>query len=260
MQEFLKTTIKEAGLLAKEYYRKGVSHKFKSDPSDLVTEADIAVNDFLIKKIREKFPDHGIISEEAEEIKGTSEFKWVMDPIDGTRNFAKNIAFWCTMIGIEKNGKPYMGAIYDAINDELFFAEVGKGSFLNGEKIEVGKHEEVDYSFVVFSNGQINDTEYGITEEIYGRYNNFYKNINGNNGHWLHNYGSCLSICHLACGRMDTVILNAGLYHDYLAGYVIATEAGAKFTDSYGVDWSKEKRDVLVANPKLHPKFLELFG
>jgi len=108
MQQFLKTTIKQAGQLAKQYYQKGIKVSIKSEPSDVVTDADIAVENFLIKKIREKYPDHGIIAEESEEVNPDAEYLWVIDPIDGTRNFSRHIAVWCTMVGITKNGKPYI--------------------------------------------------------------------------------------------------------------------------------------------------------
>jgi myo-inositol-1(or 4)-monophosphatase len=260
MNEFVQEIIKEAGYIAKRYYEKGVKSEYKSSLVDVVTVADREVNDFLVKKIREKYPEHGIISEEEkEEINPGAEYTWVMDPIDGTRNFAKHIAFWCTMIGITKNGVPYIGAIYDAINDELFFAEKDKGAFLNGRQIRVDNYKEIEHNFLVFSGGMNSVNGPYDAREAFPRYKKFGENLIGEKGFWIQNYGSSLSIAHLAAGRIDSVVVNVGLYHDYLAPLVIATEAGAKWTNSKGQPWQRGEMDIVVANPDLHVKLLGLF-
>lgn len=259
MRDFLKSIIKEAGYIAKGYYHAGVESREKCGPTDLVTIADKEVSDFLIKKIRERFPDHGIISEEeADEINPGAEYCWVMDPIDGTRNFAKKIGYWCTMIGITKNGAPYMGAVYDAINDELFFGEVGQGAYANDQPIKVSSIDDpytcyIDFSVGRFGNNSPYDTEY------FADYFRFFSNLCRPHGVWNMNFGSCLSVCHLAAGRMDAYVLNGLLYHDILASYVIATEAGAKFTNCRGGDWKRGDKEVVVANPILHAKLMALF-
>ncbi|MFA6486527.1 MAG: inositol monophosphatase [Candidatus Magasanikbacteria bacterium] len=259
MQEFLKQIIREAGYLAKGYYHEGVEKSYKGNPSDIVTVADRAVSDFLIKKIRECYPDHGIISEEVDgEINPGAEYTWVIDPIDGTRNFANHISLWCTLIGVTKNNQPYLGAIYDAINDELYFAEVGKGAFLNDRPIKVSDHHEFDHNYLVFSAGY--GQGYGSYNSTgYKRYYQFLQTIMGDKGHWIHNFGTMLSVGFLAAGRADAVVLNCGFYHDYLAPYVIATEAGAKWTNSFDKEWKKGEMDIVVANPILHKKIIELF-
>ncbi len=261
MQDFVKTIIKEAGFIAKGYYFEGVEKGFKTDPTDIVTVADKEVSNFIIQKIRQNFPEHGIISEEEkDEINHNAEYTWVIDPIDGTRNFANHIGDWCVMIGIMKNRLPYIGAIYDALSDELFFAEVSKGAFLNGQPIQVGNVEDVQISNLVFQAGIIRQgSPYSSTPENYYRYLNFYKNLMGDDGHWILSTGSRMSLCRLACGRVDAVVLNAGVFHDNLPGFIICTEAGAKFTDSKGEKWQYDEMGIVAANPKLHQKLLELF-
>ena len=259
MENFIKEIIREAGFLAKGYYHEGVEHHYKFDSTDLVTAADRAVNDFIIQKIRERFPDHGIISEETEgEINPGAQYTWVIDPIDGTRNFANHIAYWCTMIGVAKNGRPYLGAIYDAMNDELFFAEVGKGAFLNDHPIKVSNASDPYKCFMIFTIGVFgggNPYDSGYFPNFF----KFYQNICRPRGLWAMNYGSMLGTCHLAAGRMDAVLVNGLLYHDSLAGYVIATEAGARFTNCLGENWSRHDKNIVVANPVLHEKLMELF-
>lgn len=260
MRDFIQQIIKEAGGLALKYYQNGVARQFKNnDYSDVVTEADLTVDKFLVEAVCKQFPEHGIISEEMHEvIRPDAEYVWVIDPIDGTRNFASHIPFWCTMIGITKAGEPYIGAVYDVLHDELYFAEKGQGAFMNGEKITVSGRQEVERCFMVYSSGErIAGSPYYADE--YPRYLQFLKNLMGEQGFWVNNFASVLSLCHLARGGIDAFLICSGLYHDYLAGYVIATEAGAKFTDSYGSPWKKGRKDVLVANPILHKKLLELF-
>lgn len=261
MQDFLKTIIKEAGFIAKGYYIEGVEKDFKSDPTDIVTIADKKVSNFIISKIRENFSDHGIISEEEkDEINPDAEYTWVIDPIDGTNNFANHIGDWCVMIGLMKNRQPYLSAIYDALSDELFFAEVGKGAFLNDKIIHVSDNDDMNHFSIVFQAGQIRgDSPYNSKPEILKRYLSFYKNLMGETGHWVGSNGSRLSLCRLACGRKDAVVLNAGVFHDNLPSYIIATEAGAVFTNSQGLPWQYEDMDIVVAGPKLHKKLMELF-
>lgn len=259
MQSFLKNIIKEAGHLAKGYYHQGVEHHYKFDSTDLVTAADKAVNDFLIQKIRERFPEHGIISEETEdEINPGAEYTWVIDPIDGTRNFANHISMWCVMVGVTKNGQPYLGAIYDAINGELFFAEVGKGAFVNDQPIKVSARQDPKTCYMVLSTG-INNTGSPYDSPAYPRFVKFLNNLLGDTGMWFMNLGTALALAHLAAGRIDAVAINGMQYHDVLPGYVIATEAGAVFTNSEGQVWVRGRKDVVAANPVLHDKLMKLF-
>ena len=259
MQEFLKQIITEAGVLAKDYYNKGVKSNIKSSPSDLVTEADQETSKFLIKKIRKEYPEHSIISEEEkEEINPGGVYTWVIDPIDGTRNFANHIGFWCTMIGITKNDKPYMAAIYDALNDELFFAKVGFGAYLNDKKISVNNVEDFEHCFYSFSCGSKVNPVYKTDKfDDYLKVLNKIAKLTGELMFYRH--GSMLKDCHIAAGRTDASFSNGGLYHDHLAPFIIVTEAGGMYTNSLGRTWQRGDTDSVVANPLLHKKLLQLF-
>ncbi|MEK9157230.1 MAG: inositol monophosphatase, partial [Patescibacteria group bacterium] len=136
MNDFLKDIIKQGGAIAKDYFLKGVTFKTKSHLGDLVTVADQEVSDFLIKKIQEKYPDHGIYSEEQKDILNPgSDYLWMIDPIDGTRNFANAIPMWCSMVALFYRKELIMSAVYNPLSDELFFAEKGKGASINGMPI-----------------------------------------------------------------------------------------------------------------------------
>jgi len=259
MLEFAKKLAKRAGKLALGYYKKGVNFTCKSDSTDLVTEADIAVNDFIVKEIKKKFPDHGIISEEnKKDHNGGAKFIWVIDPIDGTRNFAKHIPFWCVMIGLEKDGEPHIGVVYDTLNDEMFFAEKGRGAFCNSKPIKVGSNEDVDSCFMSFCAGVMGKSA-PYSSGKFPEYKNFFNKIVNDKGHWLHHYGCMLEACYASSGRLDALVKDGILYHDCLMPYVIAKEAGASVTDSCGQEWKKGMKDMVIANPKLHKKLLKLF-
>lgn len=259
MLEFAKKLAKRAGRLALGYYKKGVTHTQKSSPADLVTEADIAVNDFIVKEIKKKYPSHGIISEESDEdYNSDAEYVWVIDPIDGTRNFAHHIPFWCVMVGLERDGLPYIGVVYDALHDEMFYAEIGKGAFCNNKRVFVGRQEDVSTSFMSFCPGVMQSSSPYSSGKLFD-YKRFFNNIVNDKGHWLHHWGCMLEACYAATGRIDALVKDGILYHDCLMSYVIAKEAGAVVTDSRGQEWKRGMKDMVIANPKLHKKLLKLF-
>jgi len=253
MQKFLKKTIKEAGNIAVEYFRQGVAHRIKANLGDLVTDADIAVSNFLISKIHEEFPDHGIhTEEEGDDINPGAQYEWVIDPIDGTRNFAMGISFWCVMVAVLKDKELYISAIYNPLADELFFAEKGSGAFMNGEQIFVNKVDSLDHGFGVAIRADNTQKEEEFKKVL--------SKLNTDTDAWLHAFGTMLPACHLANGGIDFFVNNSGFDHDYLAAALICREAGAIVTDSDGNEWTRYRRDILIANPNLHPKLLELFS
>lgn len=150
----LKSTLHDAGALAFNYFRKGVTHTLKSNLADVVTEADVAVERLLIERIQAAYPDHHIRSEEMkEDIDPGAAFEWMIDPIDGTRNFAFGMPLWCHVIGVVKEGEPYLGAVYNPIANELFFAEKGKGATMNRLPIRVSNKATLDFACGAFSRG-----------------------------------------------------------------------------------------------------------
>jgi len=253
MKDFLKTIIKEGGQIAKDYFDKGVHYTTKAHLGDLLTEADTAVSEFLVGKILEKHPDHHILSEELEEeINPVAQYEWVIDPIDGTRNFANGIGIWCTMIAVLRDGEQYLSAVYDALADELFFAEAGHGATLNGMPISVNTVESLDHSAGVCVRTHRDPPSVD-------RYKKVLVNIVENTNMSMGNHLCAIGMCYLAAGGLDFFLSNAGYDYDWLPVTLIAREAGAVVTDSEGNPWKRGRMDLVVANPKLHPKVMELF-
>jgi myo-inositol-1(or 4)-monophosphatase len=131
------------------FYDKEYTVSHKEGINNLVTEADHASEKAIIQIITQNFPDHFILSEETGEIKQDSEYKWIIDPIDGTINFSKGIPICCVSIGVEKNGQMILGAVYSPFLNEFFFAERGSGATLNDKPLQVSNQSEVIKSCLV---------------------------------------------------------------------------------------------------------------
>lgn len=253
MDTFLKTIIVEAGAIALEFAQKGFTLKTKANLGDLVTQADFGVSDFLVKKILALYPGHGIYSEELTEvINPTSEYRWMIDPVDGTRNFAHGIPFWCILVALWHNDEVVLAAAYNPIAQQLFFAEKGKGATLNNVPLHVNEVAEVDFGFGYVVRSSRLDAAHR------DRYIKLLGHLNEKTTTWTHNFGTMFGTCFVASGGVDFYASNAGLVHDYAVPALICAEAGALVTDADGNPWRADRGDIVIANPKLHPKIIEL--
>ncbi len=256
MIDFLQSSIRQAGEIALTYYRQGVTSSEKSNRGDLVTEADEAVSAFLVEAIHRRYPDHHISSEELDEdINPGAPIQWIVDPIDGTRNFANAIPVWCTLIGVLKEGHLYLGAIYDAVHDILYLAECGKGAYKNGQRITVNHADTLDHAYGWFSRAG----EQGLYGRFIPEYQTALTRLIRDTTAWIHCTGSMLSLGDLASGAIDFFAFNHGLDHDLVGPILICREAGAVVTNHRGDPWQLGRQDVVIANPTLHPKLLNLF-
>ena len=256
MNEFLQSIIRQAGAIALTYYRQGVTTAEKSNRGDVVTEADVAVSAFLVEAIHRRYPDHHIASEELEyDLNPGAPIQWIIDPIDGTRNFANAIPVWCILIGVLQDGKPYLGAIYDAVHDTLFFAERAQGAYQNGQRITVNQTDTLEHAYGWFSRAGV--------QGLYGRFIPEYRlaltRLIHDTTVWIHYSGSMISLGYLASGAIDFCAFNHGLDHDLVGPILICQEAGAVVTDHRGQPWQPGRQDVVIANPVLHPQLLSLF-
>jgi myo-inositol-1(or 4)-monophosphatase len=138
-----------AGKLIQERINGKFTIEFKDGPNNLVTEVDKASEALIMEIIKKEFPSHFILSEEIGEVKMDSNYKWIIDPIDGTINFANGIPLCCVSIGLEKDDKMIMGAVYNPILNEFFFTEKGQGAFLNDRRLEVSKQHQVKHACLV---------------------------------------------------------------------------------------------------------------
>ena len=242
----------EAGarVLLHYFNNKNLQISNKEGINNLVTEADHAAERAIIDTIQESFPGHFILSEEAGEMMMDSEYKWIIDPIDGTVNYAHGIPICCVSIAIEHNGAMIMGAVYNPFLKEFFFAEKGKGSLLNGELIHVTNQTEVcksclvtgfPYTYLDAPNGPLECFERFIRKGVPVR-----------------RLGSAaMDLCWVAAGRFDGFYEHQLQAWDSAAGFLIVEEAGGKVTDYNGNYYSPYQPHLLATNGKIHEEMLK---
>ena len=225
----------------------------KTSINDLVTEADHASEKAIIGLIQSQFPDHFILSEETGEIATTSEYKWIIDPIDGTVNFANGIPICCVSVGLEKEGTIIMGAVYNPIINEFYFAEKGKGAFLNDKKISVSKKTKVIESCLVTG------FPYTYLDTPNGPLQVFEKLIR--QGIPVRRLGSAaIDLCWVAAGRFDGFYEHKLQAWDSAAGFLMVEEAGGKVTDYKGEYYSVYQPHILATNGQIHNELLSVIN
>lgn len=243
----------DAGQLMKSRMNTGFSIDNKEGINNLVTEVDVACEKLIMDTIRTNFPDHFILSEETGEIKTDSVYKWIIDPIDGTVNFAHGIPICCVSIGLEKSGEVIMGVVYNPFMEEFFFAEKGKGASLNGTPISVTQKSDVfaaclvtgfPYSYLDSENGPL---------EVFGRLIR--------KGVPVRRLGSAaIDLCWVAAGRFDGFYEHKLNAWDSAAGFLMVEEAGGKVTDFEGKPYSLYQPHIVATNGKIHQDLLNVIN
>lgn len=253
MDKFIQQLAREAGEMGKEYFYGGVSHTAKEGKYDLLTEADNALSEFIVSKIQETYPDHHVFSEEMDEqINKGAEYEWVIDPIDGTYNFAHSMPMWAVMITLVHKGDAIMAVIYFPMSDRLFFAEKGKGTYLNGEKVSLSKETDFNDSTGIVYRCPPHPT-YGEKNELYRKVT---AKIASDTDIRMCNYAGICVVSYVASGSFDFAFANGGMDWDLLPIMLICSEAGAICTHSDGSPWQRGRQDYVIANPTIHPQMI----
>jgi myo-inositol-1(or 4)-monophosphatase len=221
----------------------------KEGVNNLVTEADHAAEKAIMGVIQAQYPDHFILSEETGEIAQDSPFKWIIDPIDGTVNFANGIPICCVSIGVEHEGKMILGAVYNPFINEFFFAEKGLGATMNDKKISVSNKTELIKSSLVTG------FPYTYLDAPNGPLQVFEKLIR--KGVPVRRLGSAaIDLCWVAAGRFDGFYEHKLQAWDSAAGFLMVEEAGGKVTDFTGAYYSPYQPHLLATNGKIHNELL----
>ena len=243
--------IEEGANELKRYFNGTFTISSKATINDLVTEADHASEKAIFKVIQQNHPDHFILSEETGSMPTQSNIKWIIDPIDGTINFANGIPICCVSIGVEENGEMMMGAVYNPFMNELFFAEKGKGAFLNDQPIKVSSKNDLltsclvtgfPYQYLDTENGPLQIFEKLIRKSIPVR-----------------RLGSAaLDLCWTAAGRFDGFYEHKLQAWDSAAGFLIVQEAGGTVTDLKGEKYNPYQPGIIASNGQIHDQLLNL--
>lgn len=251
LKEVLLTATKEAGRIIQQYFNGVFKVAHKDGINNLVTEVDKLSEDRIIEVIRAVYPTHTIISEEIGELIKPSEYQWIIDPIDGTVNFAHGIPLCCVSIGLMHNGSLLLGAVYNPMMNELFFAERGKGATLNGEPIQVSLKSDFKTACLVtgFPYKWPEAEEHPI--RVFERF--------VLQGLPIRRLGSAaLDLCWVACGRFDGFWEYNLNEWDVAAGYLIVQEAGGRITDFEGSVYNVFEKQTLATNGLIHDEMLGL--
>jgi myo-inositol-1(or 4)-monophosphatase len=253
----LKNTLIEAARAGAAEIQRFFNNTFtisnKEGINNLVTEADHAAEAAILQVIKSGFPGHYILSEEAGEIVQDSAYKWIIDPIDGTVNFAHGIPINCVSIAIEHNGSIILAAVYNPHLNEFFLAEKGTGATLNDKPIQVSRETQAikaclvtgfPYTYLNIPNGPL---------EIFERFIR--------KGVPVRRLGSAaIDLCWVACGRFDGFYEHKLEAWDSAAGYLIVEEAGGKVTDFEGKEFSPYQHRILATNSLIHDEMLDLIN
>lgn len=250
----LKSTLLKAaeagGAIMQQFFNGAFKISNKEGFNNLVTEADHASEKAIIDIIKKEFPDHYILSEEAGALVMDSTHKWIIDPIDGTVNFANGIPLCCVSIGIEYNNEMIMGAVYNPFMNELFVAEKGKGAMLNGNPIHVSSKDDVLTSCLVTG------FPYTYLDEPNGALEVFGKLLRA--GVPVRRLGSAaIDLCWVAAGRFDGFYEHKLNAWDSAAGFLMVQEAGGKVSDFTNNAYSPYQPHIIATNGKIHDQLLE---
>jgi myo-inositol-1(or 4)-monophosphatase len=245
----LEQLARQAGHILRGGYEKTHRIDFKGE-IDIVTEMDHASEAYLIGEIQEQFPAHRILSEEAGALDGHEEHLWIIDPLDGTVNYAHGIPFFSVSIAYAYRGQVKLGAVYDPMRDEMFLAERTKGAWLKDRRLEVSQADNLDKCLLVTG------FPYDIRTRASNNLDNYARFALSSRG--VRRLGSAaLDLCYVAAGRFDgywEVSLNAW---DAAAGGLIAEEAGANLSKITGEkNYLSSPCSVIAAAPKIYDQLL----
>lgn len=247
---FAEDLARGAGEILRKNYGKRQSVHFKGE-INLVTDVDRQSEAYIIERIRTAFPDHGVLAEESSELKSASPYRWIVDPLDGTTNYAHNYPCFCVSVALERDGKLLAGAVFDPLLSESFTAGPGMGAFRNGERISVSPTQDLRRSLL--STG----FAYDVKSSADNNFEYFRQFVFA--GQAIRRDGSAaLDMCYLACGRFDGFWELKLKPWDTAAGLLILRESGGKATRLDGSEYDIHQPDILASNGRIHAQMLEV--
>ena len=244
----LEPIIRQAGVILLSYYGKVLARQEKRNHG-FVTEADYASEHYLIDQLAKILPEASFFAEESGK-SGDNDYCWVIDPLDGTTNFAHKLPYFCISVALTYKGKPQVGILYQPLTDELFFAEQGKGAFLNGEKIKISSPKSFSKSLVAMGlpyqslkKKKLLHTAEQIAQQVYG----------------VRHFGAiALDLAYVACGRMDGVFFTYLAWWDVAAGMILIEQAGGVVTDFSGQSVLEDCASCIAGSKMVHHHMLTI--
>lgn len=240
---------KEAGNILLRLSKETVSYRMKNR-LDIQAEGDLISEKYIIGRIKQSFPHHSILSEEKGEEIHNADYLWVIDPLDGTINFSRNIEEYAVSIALCKNKEVKLGVIYQPVTDNLYIAEEGKGSYLNGKKIVVSSQRETISALAATdnsSNPEARRDTFRILSHICTKVRH------------IRIFGSgALHLAKIAEGKLDFYYKTRFNFWDYAAGVILLQESGGRVTDFSGKPVTIQSKNIIASNGVIHAASLRL--
>jgi myo-inositol-1(or 4)-monophosphatase len=241
---------KAAGALQKDNVWNRQSVSYKGD-FDLVTDIDRRCEELIVATLKNAFPTHSFLAEENPYPEGSEPYKWVIDPLDGTTNYAHGFPWFCVSIGLEHEGEMLLGVVYHSMMDELFTAVKGGGAFLNGKPIHVSDNQPLRKTLL--ATGFPYDRT-RTNENNFDHFFNFHMECRG-----VRRAGAAaLDLANVAAGRLDGYWEVKLKPWDVAAGSLLVTEAGGKITNLAGEPYTIYDHRIVASNGFIHEEMLEV--
>lgn len=216
-----------------------------------VSEVDEESENIILNIINNSFPEHNFISEEKGIIDASSDYTWIIDPLDGTINFIHNYKYFGVSIALSYREEIILGVVYNPLTDEIFTAVKGDGAYLNEKRIHVSKIMNLEESLLVTG------FSYDHSSEVFNRSIEYFIRLLRKSQAIRRDGSAALDLCNVGCGRYDGFWLAGGKLWDWAAGILIVTEAGGKVTNFKGEPFYINKNEVLATNGKIHDVILK---
>lgn len=254
MASYLETAVdiaRESGALLSTYFERRIGFELKGD-FDLVTEADRASERLVVERLRSHFPSHSIVAEEGGGHEGSGDYRWYVDPLDGTTNFAHGYPIFNVTLALEQQGEMLVGVVFDPTRQEMFSAERGAGAYLNNRRIQVSRAKRLEDSLV--------STGFPSRKRHLNVNIHFYHQM-AMATHGVRRGGSAaIDLAYVACGRLEA-FWEFGLNPwDMAAGTLLVREAGGACSDMKGDPHHMKSPHLLTDNGAIHAETLTLFG
>jgi myo-inositol-1(or 4)-monophosphatase len=251
MLDILKNVARAAGAIVRDGYGRANQIEYKGEV-DLVTEVDRRSEAYILERLRAAAPDYAVYAEESGRY-GSHDYEWLIDPLDGTTNFAHGVPCFSVSIGLAHRGVMELGVVYDPMRDELFAAEAGRGATLNEAPIRVGAQS--DLGRCLLTTGFPYDVRTSPLNN-FREWELFYRRSQG-----VRRPGSAALDCsYVACGRFDGYWEYKTQAYDVAAGVLIAREAGARVSTVAGEPYALDAPSILMANPAIHDQMLAVLA
>ena len=239
---------REAGRILRRRFRTALAVTVKG-PADIVTAADIEVQRLIVRRLRSAFPGHGILAEEGLDVTAGTEWRWIVDPLDGTKNFAHGLPSFCVSIAAERDGQVELGVVLDPLHEELFVAVRGGEAWCNGRPIRVSETRDIGHAFLGTGLPHRVRRFAGSVGRTFSRFATL--------SHGVRDRGAgALDLCYVACGRFDGYWEIDQSPWDIAAGGLIVEEAGGRMSNFRGGPFDIFGGETVASNGKIHDQIL----